>query len=102
MVTMVSHIPFKNQKPFIDIPPIHVTTELLTCTNSSGAGHFYIDLVDIRNMGPKERITADASTPTRTMSNMHPFGPQWSCIHGIAAALILGRASMDAEKSLSK
>jgi len=37
--TMVSHIPFKNPKPIINIPPMNLTTELVTLTKSSGAGH---------------------------------------------------------------
>jgi hypothetical protein len=33
--TMVSHILFKNPMPIINIPPMHVTTELVTFTKSS-------------------------------------------------------------------
>jgi len=35
--TIVSHIPFNNPKPIINIPPMHVTTELVTLMKSSGA-----------------------------------------------------------------
>jgi len=41
--TIVSHILFKNPKPIINIPRIHVTTELVTFTKSYGAGQFYIN-----------------------------------------------------------
>jgi hypothetical protein len=44
--TMLSHIPFKNPKPIINIPPLHVTTELVTLMMFSGALQFYINLVD--------------------------------------------------------
>jgi len=44
--TMVSHIPFKIPKPIINIPPMHVTTKLVTFTKFSGAAQLYITLVD--------------------------------------------------------
>jgi len=44
--TMVSHIPFRNPNPIINILPVHVTTELVTFRKPSGAGRFYINLVD--------------------------------------------------------
>jgi hypothetical protein len=44
--TKVSHIPFKNPKPINNIPPMHVTTELVTFRKSSRARQFYINLVD--------------------------------------------------------
>jgi hypothetical protein len=43
---MVRHIRFKNPKPIINIPRMHLTTELVIFTKSSGAGQFYIPLVD--------------------------------------------------------
>jgi len=52
--TTVSHIPFKNPKPIINIPPMHLTTELDIFTKSTGAGQFYIHLVDGSNKGLRE------------------------------------------------
>jgi hypothetical protein len=100
--TMVSHIPFKNPKPIINIPPMHVTTELVTFTKSSGAGQFYINLVDGSYKGLRERITRVASAQATTMGKTKPFGPRWRFIRLISIALILGPASMDPEISLLK
>jgi hypothetical protein len=100
--TMVSHIPFKNPKPIINIPPMHVTTELVTFTKSSGAGQFYINLVDGSYKGLRERITGVASAQATTMGKTKPFGPRWRFIRLISIALILGPASMDPEISSSK
>jgi hypothetical protein len=58
---MVSRIPFKNPKPIFNIPPMHVTTELLTFTKSSGAGQFYINLLDGSYKMLRDRITGVAS-----------------------------------------
>jgi hypothetical protein len=44
--TMVSHIPFKNPKPIINIPPLCVTTEHVPFTKFSEAGQFPITLID--------------------------------------------------------
>ena len=73
--TMVSHIPFKNPRPIINIPPIYVTTELLTFTKSSGAGQFYINLVDSRYKRLREEITRVTSVQATTMGKTKPFGP---------------------------
>jgi len=99
---MVSHIPFKNPKPIINIPPMHVTTELVTFMKSSGAGQFYIDLADSSYKGLRERITGVASAQATTMCKMKPFGPRWRFIWLISIVLILGPASMDPEISSSK
>jgi hypothetical protein len=74
--TMVSHIPFKNPKPIINIPPIHVTTKLVTFTKSSGAGKFYINLVDGSYKGLRERITGVASAQATTTGKTKPFDPR--------------------------
>jgi len=100
--TMVSHIPFKNAKPIINIPPMHVTTKLVTFTKSSGAGQFYIKLVAGSYQGLRERITEVASAQATTMDKTKPFGPCWRFIWLISIALIPGPASMDPEISLSK
>jgi len=100
--TMVSHIPFKNPKPIINIPPMDVTTELVTFTKSSGAGQFYIHFVDGSYKGLRETITGVASAQATTMGKTKPFGPQWRFIGLISIAHILGPASMDAEISSSK
>jgi len=99
---MVSHIPFKNPKPIINIPPIHITTELVTFTKSSGAGQFYIVLVDGSYKGLRERITRVASAQARTMGKTKPLGPRWWFIRLISIARILGPDSMDPEISLPK
>jgi len=59
--TMLSYIPFKNPKPIIDIPPRHETATLVTFMKSSGAGQFYINLVDGSHKGLRERITGVVS-----------------------------------------
>jgi hypothetical protein len=99
---MVSHILFKNPKPIINIPPMHVTTELVTFTKSSGAGKFYINFVDGSYKGLRERITGVASAQATTTGKTKPFGPRWRFICLISVALILGPASMDPEISSSK
>jgi hypothetical protein len=98
---MVSHIPFKNPKP-INIPPMHVTSELVTFTKSSGAGQFYINSVDSSYKGLRERITRVASTKVTTMGKTKPFGPRWRVIRLISIAHMLGPASMDPEICSSK
>jgi hypothetical protein len=100
--TMVSHIPFKNPKPIINIPPMHVTTELVTFTKSSGAGKFYINLVDGSYKGLRERITGVASAQATTTGKTKPFAPRWRFIRLISIALILGPALMDPEISSLK
>jgi len=96
---MVSHIPFKNPKPIINITPIHVTSELVTFTKSSGAEQFYINLVDGSYKGHRERITGVASAQAKTMGKTKPFGPHWCSIRNISVALILGQALIDPEIS---
>jgi len=100
--TMVSHIPFKNPKPIINIPPMHVTTKLVTFTKFSGAGQFYINLLDSSYKGLRERITGVASAQATTMGKSKHFGPRWRYIRLISVALIIGPASMDPEVSSSK
>jgi len=100
--TMVSHNPFKNPKPIINIPPTHVTTELVSFTKPSGAGKFYLTLVDGSYKGLRERITGVASAQATTMGTTKPFGPCWRFIRPISIVLILGHASMDPEISSSK
>ena len=100
--TMVSHIPFKNPKPIINMPSINVTTKHVTFTKSSGAGQFYIILVDGSYTGLKERITGVASTQATTMGKTKPIGPHWLLIHHISVACCLGPASLDPEVSSSK
>jgi len=100
--TMVRHMPFKNPKPIIDIPPSHVTTELVTFTKSSGAGQFYINLVDGSYKGLREKITGVASAHAATMGKTKPFGPCWRLTCLISIALILGPGLMDPEISSSK
>jgi len=58
---MVSHIPFKNPKPIINILPMCVTTKLVAFTKFSGTGLFYIILVHGSKMGFRERISGVAS-----------------------------------------
>jgi hypothetical protein len=93
--TMVSHILFKNPKPIINIPPMHVTTELVTFTKFSGAGQFYINFVDGSYKGLRQRITGVASAQATMIGKTKPFGPRWRFNRHIAIALILGPASMD-------
>jgi len=97
--TMVSHILLKNPKPIINIPPMHVTTELVTFTKSSGAVQFYINLVHGSYKGLGERITQVASAQATTMGKTKPFGPHWQFICRISVPHILGPASMDLEIS---
>jgi hypothetical protein len=98
---MVSHIPFKNSNPIINIPPMHDTTELLTFTKSSGPGQFYIHLVDGGYKGLRERITRAASAQAIMMGKTKPFGPHWRIIHLISIALNLGCASINPDISSS-
>jgi len=100
--TMVSHIPYKNPKLIINIPPMHVTTELVTLTKSSGSGQFYIDLVDGSYKGLRERIARVAYAQATTMGKTKPFGHCSRFICHISIALIPGPAWMDAEISLLK
>ena len=86
---MVSHIPFKNPEPIIIIPCMHVTTELVTFTKSSGAGQFYIKVLDGSYKRLRERITGVASMQATTMAKTKPFGPHWWFIRIISVALIL-------------
>jgi len=97
--TMVSHILFKYRKPISIIPPMHVTTDLVTSTKSSGAGQFNINLVDGHYKGLRERITGVAALQASTTSKTKPFGPRWWFICHISVALILGPALMDPEIS---
>jgi hypothetical protein len=99
---MVSHIPIKNPKPIINIPPIDVTTELVTFMKPPGAGQFYINFVDGSYKVLRERISGVASAQATTMGKTKPFGPRWRFIHLIPLAHILGPASMDPEISSSK
>jgi len=100
--TIVSHIPFKNPKPIINIPPMHVTTELVTFTKSSGAGQFYFNLGDSSYKGLRLRITGVASTQATTMGKTKHFDPHWRFIRLISVVLILGPALIDPEISSSK
>jgi hypothetical protein len=100
--TIVSHIPFKNQKPIINIPPMHVTTELVAFMSSSGAGQFCNNLVDGSYKGLRERITGVASAQATTLGKTKPFGPHWRLILLISIPRILGPAPMDPEISLLK
>jgi hypothetical protein len=97
--TMVSHIPFKIPKPIINIPPMHVTTELVTFTKSPGGSQFYINLVDGCYMGLRERFTEVASMQATTTGKTNPFGRHWRCIRFISVPNILGPTSMDLEIS---
>jgi hypothetical protein len=97
--TMVSHIPFKNPKPIINVPPIYVTTEHVTFTKSSGAGQFYIDLADGSYKGLRERITGVASAQATTMGKTKPFGHRWRFIRLFSIARIIGPASTNPEIS---
>jgi hypothetical protein len=81
---------------------MHVTTEPVTFTKSSGAGQFYFYLVDGSYKGFQERITGDASLQATTTGKMKPLGPRWRFIQFISVALILHPASMDPETSLWK
>jgi len=99
---MVSHIPSKNQKPIINIPPMHVTTELVTFTKSSGARQFYITLVVGSYKGLRERFTGVASAQATMMGKTKPFGHRWRFIPLISVDLILRPASMDVEISSLK
>jgi hypothetical protein len=99
---MVSHIPFKNLKPIMNTPPMHVTTELVILTKPSGAGQFYINLVDGDYKGFREGITRVVSEQASTMGKTKPFRPCLRLIRLVSIALILSPASMDPEISLSK
>jgi len=100
--TMVSHILFKNPKPNINIPPMHVNTELETFTKSFGAGQFYIISVDGSNKGLRERITRVASAQATTTGKTKPFRPRWRLICLISITLILAPARMDLEITSSR
>ena len=93
---------FKNPQPIINIPAMPVTTEPVTFTKSSGAGQFYMDLVDGSYKGHRERITGVASMQATMMGKIKTFGPCWRFICLISRTLILGSASMDLEISSSK
>jgi len=77
--TMVSHIPFKNREPMINIPSMHVTMKLGTFTMSSRAGLFYINQVDGSYEQLRESITKIGSTKATSMGKTKPFGLQWQC-----------------------
>jgi len=93
--TVVSHIPFMNARPIINIPPMHVTTELVTFIKSSGARLFYNNLADGGCKGLQERITGVASAQATTMGRMTPFCPRWRFICLISGAQIHSPALMD-------
>jgi len=59
----------------MNIPPVYVTTELVTFTKSSGAGQFYITLVDGSYNELRESITGVASAHATTMGKTKPCGP---------------------------
>jgi len=99
---VVSHIPLNNPKPIIIIPPMHVTTELITSMKSSGAGQFYIDLVDGSYKRHRERIAGVVSVQATTKGTMKSFGPRWWIIPHIALVRILSHVSMKPEIHLSK
>jgi hypothetical protein len=88
--TMVRHIPHKNPKPTINIPLMHVTTELVTFTKSSGAAQFNINLVDSSYKGLRASITRVPSIQATKMRKMKPFGPWWWFIRHISVLRILG------------
>jgi hypothetical protein len=92
-----SHIPFKNPKPIINNPFMHITIQLATFTKSFGAGQFYIDLVDNSYNGLRERITRVASAQTTVIGKKNTFGPRWRFICLISTDLIIGTASIDQE-----
>jgi hypothetical protein len=73
--TMVSHIPFKNPKPFSEIHHMHVTTELVIFTKSSGSVQFYINSEGGIYKRIRERITGVSSAQATTMGKSKPFGP---------------------------
>jgi len=64
---MVSHIPFNNPKPIINILPTQVTSVLVRFTKSSGAGLFCINLVDGSYKGLIEKIIGVSSMQATTM-----------------------------------
>jgi len=99
--TVVSHIPFKNTKPFINIPPMDVTTDLVTFMQSSGAGQFFINLVDGLLKRLRWWIPGVASTQAAMLGKAKPFRSSWQCICRISVILILSPASMDQEISPS-
>jgi len=100
--TMVSRIPFKNPKPIMNIPPMHVTTELVTFMKFSGPGQFYINLVDGSYNGLREKISGVASTQATTMAKTKTYGSCWPFIRLIIVVLILCPAWIDPEISWSK
>lgn len=100
--TMVSNILFRNPKPIIDIPPIHVTTEFVTFLKFSGVWLCYINLVDDSWKGFRERITKVASVQGMAMGNTKPFSSRWRDIRLISVSRIPWSALMDLEISSTK
>jgi len=60
--TIVSHIPFKNQQPIINLAPRYVTSSHVTFMKSSGAGQYYIDPMGSCYTGFSEGITGVTNT----------------------------------------
>jgi hypothetical protein len=81
---------------------MHVTAEYVTFTKSSGAGQFYINLVDSSYKGLRGRLTGVASVQATGLGKTMPFGPRWRFVHLISVAPILGPATMDKEIYSSK
>jgi len=99
---MVSHIPFKNWRPIINIVPMQVTTKIALFTKSSGAVLFYITLVDGSFESLRGRIPWFTSTQTAMMGKTKPFGPHWGIIWVISSALIIGPFLINWEMSSLK
>jgi len=62
----------------------------------------YINLVDGRYNGHREKITGVASAQAKKMGKKEPFGPLWQFIRHVSIAHILGLGMMDPELSAWK
>lgn len=99
--TIVSPIPFKNPNFIINIPSMHVTTELVTVMGSSCAVQVNIRLINSRYMQLGKAIPGVGSMQVTVMGMTKPVGPCWQLIRLISVALSIGPVWMEPDISSS-
>ena len=75
--TSVRQISFKNPKPVINIPPMHVTTAVVILMKSSGAWQLNLNMADCSYAGFIVKMTGIAFVQTPMMGKRQYVGPCW-------------------------
>lgn len=77
----VSHLPFKNLIPIINVSLMPITTDIVCFTVSFRAGQMFLDLVDGSYQGQKNLTTRVACDHDSTMGRRMLFGSCWCLLH---------------------